>query len=336
MSKKSKLSIGFDIGSSYIKAVKIEQSNHLYLIKDFLLKKISSSDSLPALIKDTLKKINPQNIPVNISLSGQNVVCRYANIPILGEEEFKNALKFEITKYIPFSPQEIYFDGCILKRDIQHNKMFVLMVAVKKEYLNQRINLVKEAGFSVNLVHVDSLVLADCFNFSFSKPTDLANKTLAVLNIGSSFSNLNILEENSPVLSRDIRIAGNEITSRISMDLSCSPEDAEKIKIQASTDESQLQRIKPSLENILSLLAQELRISFDYYESQSVSTVEKLYLCGGQLLLKNIADILSHYLGMETSIFDPINGFEFHKDLDAEEIKKNSLQLAIALGLALR
>jgi type IV pilus assembly protein PilM len=335
MPKKSKLSIGLDLGSSYIKAIKVECTNNHYLIKDFIIKKISSQDSLPTLIKNILEKINTQNIPVNISLSGQNVVCRYVSIPLLGEQEFKNALKFEITKHIPFSPSEIYFDGCILKKDNQQNKMLVLMVAAKKEFLNQRINLIKEAGFLVNLVHVDSLVLADCFNFS--KQTDLANKTVAVLNIGNTFSNLTILEGGLPVLSRDIRIAGNEITLRVSSDLSCSFEEAEQIKIQASIEENQLEKIKPSLENVLSLLAQELRISFDYYESQSVSMVERLYLCGGQLLLKNIAEILGHYLGMEAFIFNPLEeGFRFYNDLNIEELKKNSLQLVIALGLGLR
>jgi type IV pilus assembly protein PilM len=336
MPKKSKLSIGLDLGSSYIKAVKIEHTNNHYLIKDFILKKIDSSSNLPILIKDTLEKINSQKVPVNISLSGQNVVCRYVTIPLLAEDEFKNALKFEITKYIPFSPQDIYFDGCILKKDTQQNKMLVLMVAAKKDYLNQHISLIKDVGFTVNLVHVDSLVLSDCFNFNFSKQPELTNKTVALLNIGSSFSNLNIMEESLTVLSRDIRIAGNDITLKISTDLSCSFEEAEKIKIQASTDENKLQSIKPSLENVLSLLAQELRISFDYYETQSISTVEKLYLCGGQLLIKDVADILTHLLGIETLVFNPLENFEFDKNLNVTEIKQASLQLAVALGLGLR
>ncbi|MCM8791778.1 MAG: pilus assembly protein PilM [Candidatus Omnitrophica bacterium] len=337
MFKKSNLKIGLDLGSAYIKAVKIEHSNNHHLIKDFAIAKIHSSNAISSLTKDILNRIKAQNISLNISLSGQNIVCRYVNLPLLEEEEFKNALKFEIVKYVPFSIDDIFFDGCILRKDLQQNKMLVVMVAVKKEYLLQRINLIKDINYEVNLVGVDSLALVDCFNFNLSKRSNLpTNKSIAILNIGNSFSNLNILEGNIPVLSRDIRIAGSEITSRISTDLVCDLETAERIKLQAGLDEEQLQKIKPSLENVLSLLAQELRISFDYYESQGIASVEKLYLCGGQLLIKIIADILSHYLGIEISLFDPLEEFEFYNDLNIEEIKKYSLQMAVVLGLALR
>jgi len=335
MFKKSKLSIGLDIGSNFIKAVKIEKSDK-YLVKDFIIQKIQSQQNLSVILKEVLEKIKAKDIPLNISLSGQNVVCRYATIPLLSDLEFKNSLKFEITKYTPFLPADIYFDGYILRKDEKQNKMLVVIVAVKKEYLNQRLKLMKEIGYELNVVDIDCLALVNCFNFNFSKNKDLINKTVALLNIGDSLSNLNILEKDTPLLSRDIRIGGKEITSRISLDLSCSLEEAERIKIKATSDKEELERIKPSLENVLSFLAHELRISFDYYESQSASTVEKLYLCGGQVLLKDIKDILANYLGIETEIFEPLEGFVLDENLDIEKIKVNSLQLAVALGLALR
>jgi len=331
MFKRPKLSIGLDLGSSYIKTVKVEHNLHP-LIRDFILLKISPQQDLSSILKEVLQKINIENFPLNISLSGQNVLCRYVEFPLMKGEEFKSALKFEIGKYIPFSLDQIHFDGTILKEDAKNNKMLVLLTSAKKEYISERLNLIYNLGYTVNLIDVDCLALANCFNFNIA----LENKSYAVLNIGASYSNLDILESGIPVLSRDIRIAGNEITQRIATDLNCDWENAEKIKILASHDESSFQKIKPSLESVLSLLAQEIRISFDYYESQSIFTVEKLYLCGGQTLLTNIAEILTHYLGVKAEIYNPLEGFEFSKDLDSQTLRQVALQFAVVMGLGLR
>lgn len=331
--KKPNIRIALDWGSYSLKAVKLEFINNRRLIRGFSFTNITSKD-ISSLIKENLSKLEAEHTPINIAVSGHNVICRYINLPLMNEEEFKEAIKFEAPKYIPFSFDEVYFDSAILKKDISANKMLVLIAAAKKDYINQRIDTVKKAGFNVGLVDIDSLAISNCFNFNFLKDTSLENKTVVLLNIGSSITNLNILEDRIAVLTRDIRIAGDDFTKKISLDLGCDFGTAEKMKIQPNEEEAQ--RIRPSLEAVASQLAQEIRISLDYYESQSISIVDRLYLTGGGSLLINLEEMLSHYLDIKIEIWNPLVGFEISEGIDQYELQSKSKYLAVSLGLALR
>ncbi|MCM8799531.1 MAG: pilus assembly protein PilM [Candidatus Omnitrophica bacterium] len=332
--KKQNIKIALDWGSYSLKIVKLESINNRHIIRNFLFVNIASSKDVLSLIKDSLFKLEVGSLPISMSASGHNVICRYINFPLMNEEEFKEAIKFEAPKYIPFSFNDVYFDSIILKKDTSAKKMLVLIAAAKKDYIDQRIDVIKKVGFNVSLIDIDSLAISNCFNFNFSKDASLKNKAVVLLNIGSSITNLNILEDRIAVLSRDIKIAGDDFTKRISSDLGCDFETAEGIKTQP--DEEQIQKIRPSLEAVASLLAQEIRISLDYYESQSVSTVDKLYLTGGSSILINLKEILSRYLDMEVEIWDPLVGFEVSESINQQEIYSKSRYLAVSLGLALR
>jgi type IV pilus assembly protein PilM len=260
------------------------------------------SADLESAVKSITQSQNAKKI--NISLSGTSVVLRYVNFSRMNNDELKQALKFEAQKYIPFPLNEVNLDGAILNPDMPDNKMLILVAAVKKDFLNQRAKIMQGAGLEINLVDIDSIALINAFNFNYAQDEGIKNRAIAILNIGSAFTNVNILENTIPRLSRDIPVAGNHFAQK---------GDA-----------------------AISNLAHEIRTSFDYYESQSASSVEKIFLSGRGSLSAGLKESLGNILGLETEYWDPLKQITIGKGVDPEKVKASSAQLAVAVGLALR
>lgn len=319
-------SVGLDIGTSGIKAVKLKFVKEVIELEGFVLK--PAQPGLKSFLESQeIKK-------ANISLSGPSTIIRYVNFPKMSGSELKQAMKFEAQKSIPFSVDDVNLDSCILRPDLPDNKMLVMLAAAKKEFVKERLKLLENSGVKVHVIDLDSLALVNAFNFNYSTQDDFKNKAVALLNIGASFSNLNILEAGLPVLSRDMHIAGNTFTQKIKDMLAVDFKTAEELKI--TPDKERLTKIAAAVESALSGLANDLRTSFDYYESQSASSVVRIFLSGGGSLFTALKDTLANLLGIEVDYWDPFKKITLGKDIDAESLKAASSQLTVAAGLALR
>lgn len=268
---------------------------------------------------------------VNFSLSGQQAIIRYIDFPQMKKEELRQALKFEAQKYIPFAPSEVTIDACILNERLPDGKMKVLLAAVKNELIDQRLKMLRQLGVSVNLVEIDSISLINAFNFNYGDDETVRSKTVALLNIGSTTSNLNILEAAVPALSRDVNFGGNNITQRIADALGVDFKTAEARKTSEHAEEEAA--VKSAVETAVAKLAHEVRSSFDYYESRCASSVEKIYISGGASLFPGLVPMLRTDLGMPVEDWDPLKNIPCG---DAANAKTIAGQLCVAIGLALR
>lgn len=331
MVKINQFSIGLDIGTSQIKLVKLKFAKDVVELCDYYV-----ADVKPDLAGALELAAKHQELKfVNISFCGPSTTIRYVDSPKMSQDELRKSLKFEAQKYIPFSVAEVNLDAAILKNDLPDNKMSVVIAAVKKDILNQRMKLFEAPGFRIGVVDIDSLSLINAFNFNFSlKPAGLP-KIISLLNIGSTFSSLNILDDGIPVLSRDIDMAGgNSFTQKISEAPSVDLNNTEGLKI--NTDQDKVSKTAKAGESALSALASEIRVSFDYYESQSASVVSKIFISGGTSLLPGLKDSLADLLGIEVSYWNCFERINIADNIDPEKLKQISSQLAVSVGLSLR
>ncbi|HTY45814.1 MAG TPA: type IV pilus assembly protein PilM [Patescibacteria group bacterium] len=329
---KEKISAGLDIGTAATKLIKLKFTNGAPQLCAFNI------EPTPGDVAGLLEKYAGSHLQdvkrVNVSVSGPSSIIRYVPFPKMKKEELKAALKFEAEKHIPFAIGEVFLDGCILKEDLPDNKMLVLLAAVKKDALNQRLKSVNEAGFKAAVVDNDSLALINAFNFNYGSDPNIKAKTVALLNIGSSFSNLNILESGIPRFTRDFQFGSHNFTQKIADVLSVDFKGAESFK--CNPDQVRLEKVKPAIEAMLSNLANEVRLSFDFYESQSTATVAKLFLSGAGSLFVGLKDMLGGLMGSEIAYWDPLKAIPLSNGLDPEKLKPVLPQLAVAVGLALR
>jgi type IV pilus assembly protein PilM len=329
---KDKFSIGVDIGVSQIKVVKLKLAKDQAELCGFDIE--PARFELGEVLSHILQSHSGGDL-VNISVSGQQSVIRYVNFVRMNSAELKQALKFEAQKHIPFSIADVNLDGYILKDDLPDNKMLVLIAAVKKDLVNQRLKLIEGLGCRTNIIDIDSIALLNAFNFNYPfKEDSQEHKAIALLNIGSSMSNLDILDNGIPRLSRDLQIAGNTFTQKIADIFSIDFANAENLKI--NPDKEKLSKINAGIESALINLAREIRTSFDYYESQGASNVSKVFLSGGSAKFEGLKEMLAHLLSIEVEYWDPFKKIKIPENIDAEKLKKSSGELSVAVGLALR
>ena len=340
---KEKFSIGLDIGTQSIKCVKLKINNPTELIS-FDLEEGALDPT------EVLKKIKHSQDAdlVNISFSGSSTVIRYVNFLRMNKAELRQALKFEAQKYIPFTLNEVNLDAEILKGDLPENKMPVLIAAIKKELIQQRIRILENASLRPNIIDIDSLALINSFNFNYPKvdvpenksedkglATDnQSHKSVCLLNIGATISNVNILDNGVPRLSRDIHVGGANFTKKLMDIFEIDFKAAEELKINPTPDK--LDKITAGVESVLLNLATEIRTSFDYYESQNTSSVVKIFLSGGSSKAGGLKEKLSSALGIPVETWDPFKQIKISDKIDIQKLNQFSGQFNIAVGLALR
>ncbi len=326
---KERFSLGLDIGTSFAKIVKLRSGKDSAELCAFNYEPVQAD--LEQTIKTIVKPFD--GAKVNVSFSGPATIIRYAQFLKMNDAELRQALKYEAQKHIPFPLSEVNVDGYILKQEMPDGKMLVLLAAIKKDFINQRLKLFDAAGLKVHIADIDSLALINAFNFNYSQE-EKKDKAVALLNIGASHSNLSVLEGAIPRFSRDIPIAGIQLTQRIADSLSLDFKTAEALKFEPG--EEKMKKLSSCVEPVFSNLAGEVRISCDYYESQSASSVEKIFLSGGTSMFSGLPEYLASLLGVEVAYWDPLKRINVAKGANGEKIKALSPQLAVAIGLALR
>ncbi|MDI6605879.1 MAG: type IV pilus assembly protein PilM [Candidatus Omnitrophota bacterium] len=328
---KEKLSVGLDIGTQSIKMVSLRPDRDKQELCDFALE-----PSEPQPLSQALKRIRQLQGAkrVNVCLSGLSTVTRYVVFPKMSAEELRQALKFEDQKHIPFTLSEVNMDAQIIKEGLADNKMLVLIAAAKKDAIERRLKDLEAADLKANLVEIDSIALLNAFNFNYAAELAPKHKVIALLNVGSQISNLNIMESGVPRFSRDIHIAGGNFSQKIADIMGLDFNAGEKLKINARIEAAD--KIKAAVESVFTNLASEIRSSFDYYESQSASSVEKIFLSGGGSKLYGFKDMLTNFLGITAEYWDPFKEIALSPTVDSAKVKESSPEMAVAVGLALR
>lgn len=333
LKEKAKVTVGLDIGNSSVKVVQLQAISGVGQreLLSFDIKPIKNQErsSIVQAIKEVLETAQINTKVVNTSVSGQSVIVRYIQLPKMTKEELINALKFEAAKYIPFSINEVIYDCQILEDGTKQDKMRILLVAAKKEVIEERMQLLKEASLSPSIIDVDCFAIINSF-----KLVSQENKgVIAVLDIGADMTSINILRDNIPYFNRDLNIGGNDLTKSIIKEFEIKPEDAEGFKHNPQERYGELiNTIKPVLDN----LCREIHLSFNFCESQLGVTVHKIFLTGGTAKFKGIDKILNSILGIDVEIWDPTQILQINPALPKERLSAVGPLLTVCVGLALR
>lgn len=318
--------VSLDVGSAYVKAVSLEKVGESVNISGFGCEKIGA-DAKES-IEKALSSLPIKKKELAISISGPGVVLRYVNIPVMSYEDAAKSMAFELERYIPFNKGEVNFDFVILKKNKNTGKMLVLITAAKKDLVNSKIYLCRELGYQLSFIDVCPLALANYFEFT----SNIKDKVYAIVNLGASVSSACIIEDGLLALSRDIFIGGNDFTKKISEVLNKDFKEAEEVKLKSLND-----NLLQSLEPIFNNLVKELKVSFDFYETQENRLIDKILVTGGSSYLNGMLDFMKHYLGQNIELISfSQEKFKLGPSLDVEKFKEYFNYFTFALGMAFR
>lgn len=319
---------GIDIGSAFIKAAVIDKTKTSPQLAAFSCEPLG--EDKVASLKNAVAKSGIANIPVNTSISGPSTIVRIIEMPNMSEKELKNAVKFEAEKYIPYKIDEVISD-CVKIGESAKGKITVMLAAVKKSVISDRMELFQKAGLTLNAIDVDSFAVLNAFlNTREEKQPDAA---FALVNIGSKITNIGVIDKDQPHVVRDIQIAGSDITDALCDRLSVDRKKAEELKAGPGEFKDETTSI---IKSVFLNLVNEIRISLDYYENHYGKNVQKIYLSGGSAKIYGIADFIKDVFSGDVIAWDPFKNIGLDSKIDRKALEPIKSSFAVAVGLALR
>lgn len=340
--------LGLDIGSGSIKILQLKETKGKLKAERFGVKALPAEMIVDGAIMDGLGVVTAikelageqklKNKNVALSISGTSVIVKKITLPLMPEEELEKQIKFEAEQYIPFDINDVYLDFHILAQQGQlpegQTEMEVLLVATKKDKLNDYANAVREAGLTPKVVDVDAFAMENmyCANYDVS-PAELT----ALVNIGASVMNINILKGGMSVFTRDITIGGNRYTERIQQDLGLSYEDADAAK-KGKLPNANTTVLGEAITAVDMEMATEIGRSFDYFRTTSPDDdIARIILCGGCTKIKSLPARISEQVGIAATVADPFSKIDTTGlTMDSEELAEVAPDAAVVVGLALR
>jgi type IV pilus assembly protein PilM len=225
-------------------------------------------------------------------------------------------------------------DFQILSPDsIDPTKMNVLLVASKKDIINDYVTVFSEAGLTLSVVDIDSFAVQNAFEINHDVNPD---EVVALINIGASIMNINVVKDKISLFTRDVQIGGNLYTEEIQKQLGVSGTDAEKMKVLAhDTNNAQLLGV---IAKVNETISQEIRRSLDFFNSTaSDDRVSKLFVSGGCSKGYMLLDAISDKVGMPIELINPFAKLKYdERDFDPEYLQEIGPIMAVTVGLAIR
>lgn len=344
--KKKKDLIGVDIGSSSVKVVQLRESRGLYhlrkvgfalLPQDAIVdNSIMDSTAVVEVLRNLVQELKIGTKNVATSISGHSVIIRKIQLPIMTEEELEWSIQFEAEQYIPFEISEVNLDFQILGPDAADpTQMNVILVAAKKDFVNDHVAIFRECGLSPEVMDIDCFAVQNAFELNYGVATE---EVVALINMGAGAINVNVLKGGGSVFTRDIQVGGGMFNEEIQKQLGLGSEAAERAKIAGFGEGVDVATLNEVMESATENLAQEVQRSLDFFSATSADEkVQKIFLTGGCSKVAYIKTVLETRLGVDVEVMNPFRLVQVNpKDFDSEYLESVGPMFSVAVGLGMR
>src|SRR6202790_5664280 len=340
---KQKALVGLDIGSSSIKAVELKSTKHGYELVSFGLEPLAQDTVVDGAIMDAplvagaissiceTQKVKTKSVAT--AVSGHSVIVKRVTLPAMSEEELYDRIQSEASQHIPFDIADVNLDYQLL--EMLDSQMDVLLVAVKKDKILNHTNVLAQAGKTSMVVDIDAFALQNCFEVNYDPDP---GQTVALLNVGASVMNINIVRNGIPLFTRDVSVGGNQYTDALQKELDLNFDDAERLKkgdtLPTVTDEQKGQILR-SVSDILTL---EIQKTFDFFRATaSGENIQRIMVAGGTARVPGLVDLLREEFAMPVEELNPFRKILLNPAKHSEDqIRDLAPKLVVAVGLALR
>ncbi len=343
---KGKNVIGLDIGSSSIKLVELNEGKGGFKLQNLAISPLppeaivdgSLMDSVTIVdtIRDLISTCKVKTKDVVTSVSGHSVIVKKITLPFMTQAEMEESIQWEAERYIPFDINDVNIDFQIFGSSPENpDLMDVILVAAKKDIINDYVSILMEAGLNPVIIDIDAFALENMLGINYEIERD---EVVAIANVGASITNINIIKNNTSAFTRDIFKGGNQITEEIQRQLHIDFEEAEKIKVGSKVDITSQTVIQNVIKEASESLAIEIGNSIDFFQSTTTyEKIGKLFLSGGGSKIKDFDIILQQQIGIPVEIINPFKKIEYsEKNFDMEYLREIGPIMAVGVGLASR
>jgi type IV pilus assembly protein PilM len=248
--------------------------------------------------------------------------------------ELRNAIRFEADKYIPFSIDEVVLDCQPIEGadNVGADEMKVLLVAVKRNLIEEHVSLLRSAGVNPVIIDVDGFALGNAH--VLASRNGGTKDVRALIDIGASKTNINVVEGANSLFTREVYVGGGDFSAELGRRLAVDPFQVEKLKTAPGERKEEL---REAVQSVTDDLGNEVRLSLDFFENEFDRPVGSVMLSGGGSRLSGLVESLEQNFKKPTQLWDPASAFALNLSHGGQEVfNEKGPQMAISLGLAAR
>ncbi|MBI2475112.1 type IV pilus assembly protein PilM [Candidatus Uhrbacteria bacterium] len=345
-----KLLLGLDIGSSSIKLCQLaETGTGLKLVKfdQCMLPPKAIVDgalidyrAVVEKLRETARLNKCEGAQCAISMSGHNVIVKQISIPEMTQKELEESMQWEAEQYIPFDIKDVNVDVQILNPKAGYGQMKVLFVVAKKDTINDYIHAVQEAGLRPVVVDIDTLAVQNAFDLNYGCPP---NEVVALINVGASCININVISNGITTFTRDISNGGLLMTEETMKQLNVSWEEAMHYQIAGDDTVSDsgtelFREVRKLEERVSEILVTEIQRSLDFFAATTINAdIARIYLSGGASQPSAFIRALERRLKIPVEIINPFKNISVDPSAFNPDLLRTMEPIAaVAVGLARR
>lgn len=342
--------VGVDISSSSVKMVELSETSkgkgyvlERYTIEDLPKDAISDGnvnnlEAVSETLRRAWKRMGTRIKNVSLALPAAAVITKKIILPGgVREEELETQVEAEANQYIPFAIEEVNLDFAVIgpapgsAEDVE-----VLLAASRKANVEDRVAAAQAAGLKVIVVDVEPFAAEAAFEqISQQLPDGATDQCLALVDIGSTVMNVNILRNGQSLYMRDQQIGGAQLTQQIQAAFGLSAEEAEEGKREGGLpDNYESDVLAPFRENVAAEIARA--IQFFFTSSQQYSEINYIALSGGCATLAGLDDAVAARTQVSTLVANPFAQMTLSSRIKSRQLQADAPALMIACGLAMR
>ncbi len=341
---KSDLVVGVDIGSHAVKVCQLKRTDKGYnviALGSAVLPEGAVDDGtliepeiVGTAISTLFTNLKIKNKKIGFSISGYSVIVKKVNLVVMEDDKMEEHIMAEAEQYIPFDIEDVYLDFQSLQPSSDNSERIdVMLVAAKKEVVDDYLEMLKSIDLQPVLVDVDGFALENTYECSASP-----DENVALVDIGASKMNINILANGMSVVARDVVVGSRQLTEQIQAALDIEFDEAEAIKLGQNPAGENQQLIEDIYSSTCTQWVLEIKKAIDLYHANNADEpLERLVLSGGGSKVIGLADFLAHETGLAVELFNPFKQMGSNaKKIDADYLGSIGPEMAIATGIAIR
>ncbi len=339
---RNRTTVGLDIGSGLIKMVVVSHGSGepilskvgmRALVDDAIVEgEVMDPGIVAEAVRGLFQELGIKAKNVVTAVGGRDVIIKKIPMDRMKEGEARELIRWEAEQHVPFDMDNVELDFQILDPEAEGLQMSVLLVAAKRELVETKVSLLKDIGIEPSVIDVDAFALHNAFEINYP---DAMKGIVGLVNIGHEITNVNILDEGVPVLTRDLPLGTRRFREDLQRERGLSADEAHKL----------LQGFEASdvLTPFLLSRGEELAVgveraaAFLQTSSRSSAALSRLFLSGGGARIPGLAKVLGERLKMPVQLANPLERIQVADGVfDSMNVDEVAPLLMLPVGLALR
>jgi type IV pilus assembly protein PilM len=337
--RRNKSTVGLDIGSGFIKVAVIDHSgaepelthvSHTPLIADAIVEgEVMDPQIVVETVRSLMESAGFKVRRLVSSVGGRDVMVKKIQMDRMKEADAREVIRWEAEQYVPFDMENVQLDFQILDPLDDGLQMSVLLVAAKREVVDQRVGLLRDAGLAPDVVDVDSFALHNAFEYNYPEAME---GIVALVNVGHEIATVNVLQDGAMVLTRDVPFGSRRLREDMRRMHGLTVEEADAV-LQGRSERA------GEFSELLRQGAEDLAVGVEralaFLGGDAVPG--RVFVCGGGARIPGLVDVLAARLRARTEVATPLQRLRVRPGVTSfVAVDELAPMLMLSVGLALR